>query len=114
MQWQIGDDLMTVHNDQLVYSNCQDFTLTLFSRFKIWLIHNWQTEENHIIIKTVTALLLHNAGILLKMMEICVTNKNKLNIHPWWMATFKNKVWKILHENLAVASSLAHVNKFLG
>ena len=28
---QIGDDLMTVHNDQLVYLNCQDIALTLIT-----------------------------------------------------------------------------------
>ena len=85
MHLQIGDDLRTVHNNaQLVYLNCQD-------RFKIWLVHNCQTEEDHLNIDTVTALLLYNACTLLKMMEICVTNNNKLKIHPRGMATFQKK-----------------------
>ena len=41
---QIGDDLRTVHNAQLVYSNCQDIALTLLTGVKIWLVHNCQTE----------------------------------------------------------------------
>ena len=77
MHLQIGDDLRTVHNDQLVYSNGQDIALTLLTRFKIWLVYNCQMEEDHLNIKSVTAaLLLYNACTLLKMIEICVTNKN--------------------------------------
>ena len=50
MHLQIGDDddLRTVHNAQLVYSNCQDIALTLLTGFKIWLVHNCQTEEDHL------------------------------------------------------------------
>ena len=88
MHLQIGDDLRTVHNAQLVYSNRQDIALTLLTGFKIWLVHNCQTEEDHLNIKIVTALLLYNACTLLNMMEICVTNNNKLKIHPRGMATF--------------------------
>ena len=91
MHLQIGDYLRTVRNAQLVYSNCQDIALTLFTGFNIWLVHNGQTEEDHLIIKIVTALLLYNACTLLNMMEICVTNNNKLKIHPRGMATFKKK-----------------------
>ena len=82
MHLQIGDDLRTVHNAQLVYSNHQDIPLTLLNGFKIWLVHNFQTEEDHINIKIVTALLLDNACTLLNMMEIYVTDNNKLKIHP--------------------------------
>ena len=92
MHLQIGDDLRTVHNAQLVYSNRQDIALTLLTGFKIWLVHNCQTEEDHLNIKIVTALLLYNACTLLNMMEICVTNNNKLKIHPRGMATFKKIV----------------------
>ena len=63
MHLQIGDDLRTVHNAQLDY---------LLTGFKIWLVHNCQTEEDHQNIKIVTALLLYNACTLLNMMEICV------------------------------------------
>ena len=87
MPLQIGDNLRTVQNAQLVYSNRQDIALTLLTRFKIWLVHNCQTEEDHLNIKIVTALLLYNACTLLNMMEICVTNNNKLKIHPRGMAT---------------------------
>ena len=90
MHLQIGDDLRTVHNAQLVYLNHQDIALTLFTRFKIRPVHNCQTEEDHLNIKIVTALLLYNASTLLNMMEICVTNNNKLEIHPRRMAIFKN------------------------
>ena len=86
---QIGDDLRTVHNAQLVYSNRQDIALTLLTGFKIWLVHNCQTEEDDLNIKIVTALLLYNACTLLNMTEICVTNNNKLKIHSKGMATFK-------------------------
>ena len=55
MQLQIGDDLRTVQNYQLVYLNRQDIALTLFTRFNIWLVHNCQTEEHHLNIKIVTA-----------------------------------------------------------
>ena len=65
MHLQIGDDLRTVHNSQLVYSNRQDIALTLLTGFKIWLVHNCQTEEDHLNIKIVTALLLYNACTLL-------------------------------------------------
>ena len=44
MHLQIGDNLRAVHNDQPVYSNCQDIALTLLTRFKIWLVHNCQME----------------------------------------------------------------------
>ena len=40
MHLKIGDDLRTVHNAQLVYSNRQDIALTLLTGFKIWLAHN--------------------------------------------------------------------------
>ena len=58
MHLQIGDDLRNVQNDQLVHSNCQDIALTFLTGFKIWLVHNCQTEEDHLNIKIVTALLL--------------------------------------------------------
>ena len=62
MHLQIGDNLWTAHNNQLVYSNSQDIIgLTHFTRFKIWLVHNCQMEEDHLNIKIVTALLLFNA-----------------------------------------------------
>jgi hypothetical protein len=51
MYLQIGDDLWTVHNAQLVYLNHQDIALTLLIGFKIWLAHNCQTEEDHLNIK---------------------------------------------------------------
>ena len=51
MHLQIGDDLRTVHNAQLVYLNCQDIALTLFAGFKIWLAQNCQMEEDHLNIK---------------------------------------------------------------
>ena len=90
MHLQIGDDLRTVQTDQLVYSNCQDKALTPFTEFNIWLVHNCQTEEDHLQnIKIVTALLLYNAYKLLGMMEICVTNNNKLKIQSRGMAIFK-------------------------
>ena len=66
-----------------------DIALTLLTGFKIWLVHNCQTEEDHLNIKIVTALLLYNACTLLNIMEICVRNNNKLKIHPRGMATFK-------------------------
>ena len=59
---------MTVHNDQLVYMNCQ--ALTLLTRLKIWLVHNCQLEKDHLNIKFFTALLLYNACALLDMLEI--------------------------------------------
>ena len=90
MHLQIGDNLRTFHNDQLVYSNRQDIVLTLFTRFKIWLVHNCQMEEDYLNIKIVSALLLYNACQLLNMTKICFTNKNKLKIHPKRMATIKN------------------------
>ena len=90
MHLQIGDDLRTVHNAQLVYLNRQDIALTLLTRFKIWLVHNCQTKEDHLNILIVAVLLLYNACTLLNMVEICVTNKNKLKIHPRRMAIKKN------------------------
>ena len=48
MNLQIGDDVRTVHNDQLVCLNPQDMALTLFTRFKIWPVHNCQTEGDQI------------------------------------------------------------------
>ena len=82
MHLQIGDNLRTVHNAQLVYSNRQDIALTLLTRFKIWLVHNFQTEEDQLNIQIVTALLLYNACTLPNMMKICVMDNNKLKIHP--------------------------------
>ena len=84
---QIGDDLRTALNDQLVYSNRQDIPLTLVTGFKIWLVYNCQTEEDHQNIKIVTALLLYNACTLINIMEICVMNKNNFKIHSRGMAT---------------------------
>ena len=71
----IVDDLRTIHNAQLVYSNCKDMPLTLLTGFKIWLVHNC---------------LLYNAGTLLG--NICVINNNKLNIHPRGMAIFRKSI----------------------
>ena len=87
MHLQIGKQLMIVHNDQLSYSNHQSIDLTLPTGFKIWLAHNCQMEEDHPNIKIGTALLLYNACTFFKMMKICVTNNNKLNIHLRGMAT---------------------------
>ena len=78
MHLEIGDDLRTVHNAQLVYLNVQDIPLPLFTGFKIWLVHSC-----HLIIKIATALLKYNACILFNMTELCVTDNNKLKIHPW-------------------------------
>ena len=91
MHLQIGDYLRTVHNAQLVYSNCQDIALTLQIRFKIWPVHNCQTKVDHLNIKIGTAVLLYNACTLLNMLEICVTYNNKLKLHPRVMASFKIK-----------------------
>ena len=88
MHLQIEEDLRSVHNDQLVYSKCQDIALTLLSGFKIWLVHDCQTEEDHLNVKIVTALLLCNAYTLLNMMKICPTNNNKLKIHSRGLATY--------------------------
>ena len=87
MHLQIGDNLRTVHNAQLIYSNRKYIALTLIPGFKTWLDHNCQTEEDHLNIKIVAALLLYNACTLLNMMEICVTSNNKLKTQ---MATNKN------------------------
>ena len=87
MHLQIGDDLRTIYNNQLVYLNHQDIALTLFTGFQKWLAHNCQTGEDHLNTKIVTALLLYNTYTLLNMMEICFMNNNKLNIHPRRMAT---------------------------
>ena len=87
MDLQIGDNLSTVHDDQLVYSNRQVTALTTLTGFKIWLVHNCQMEEHNINIKIVTALLVYNACTLLNMMKICVKNNTKLKIHPRGMAT---------------------------
>ena len=89
MHLQIGEDLRTVYNDQLIYSNRQDIALTLLTIFKIWLVHKCQTEEDHLSIKTVTALLFYNACTFIKMLKICVTNSNKLKSNPKGMVTFK-------------------------
>ena len=48
MHLQIGDDLRTVHNAQLVYLNRQDIALTFLTGFKILLAHYCQTEEDHL------------------------------------------------------------------
>ena len=82
MHLKIGDDLNTAHNDQLVYSNCQDITLTLFTEFKIWLVNNCQKEEAHLNNKIDTC-------TLLNILEICVMNNKKLNIHLRVIAIFK-------------------------
>ena len=76
MHWQIRDNLRTAYNDQLVYLHCQDIALTLFPRFKIWLVHNCQAEEEHLRIEIVTALLFYNACTLINMTKICVMNNN--------------------------------------
>ena len=86
---QIGDNLWTIHNDQLVFSNRKDIVLTHLARFNIWLVQNCQTEEDHLSIKIVTGLLLYNASELLNMNEICLMSKNKLKIHLRGMATLK-------------------------
>ena len=83
---QIGNDLRTIHNDQLVYLNFQDIALTLLTKFKVWLVHNCQVKEDHLNIKIVTALLFYIACTLLDKMDICVMNNNKLKIHPRKMA----------------------------
>ena len=91
MHLQIGDDLRTVHNAQLVYLHRQDIALSLLTGFKIWLVQNCKTEEDRLNTKIVTALLLYNACTLLNMMEImeiCVMYNNKLKMYPRGMATF--------------------------
>ena len=97
MHFQIGDDLKTAKNDQLFIKNCQDIALTIFTEFKIWLIHNCQTEEDQLNFKITTALSLFNAFKILSMMEICVTNNNRLKIHPRGMATFKKHDYDAIH-----------------
>ena len=82
MHLQIGDDLKTGQNNQLVHLNPQDKALSLFTRFKIWLVHHCQSEEDHLNIKIITDLLLYNTCTLLNMIEICFTDNNKLKIHP--------------------------------
>ena len=77
MHLKIGDDLRTVHNDQLVYSNCHDIALTLLPGVKIWLVYNFQMEEHHLNIKIVKDMLLNNACTLLNMMKICVSPIHK-------------------------------------
>ena len=76
MHLQIGDDLRTFNNAQLVYSNCEDIAPTLLTGFKIWLVHNCQAEGEQLNIKSITAPLLYNVCTLLYMMELYVT-KNK-------------------------------------
>ena len=61
MHLQIGDNLRTIHNDQLVYLNCQDVALILYMGFTLFI-----------------------------MMEICVTDNSKLKINPRGMANLKN------------------------
>ena len=78
MHLQIGDDLKTIQNDQRVCLNPGDIALTFITRFKISLVYNCQTEEDHLNIKIVTALFFQNACTLINVMEICVTNNNKL------------------------------------
>ena len=78
---QIGDNLRTVHNAQLLYLNCQDIALTLLIGFEIWLVLT-VNGGRPLNIKIVTAMLLYNACKLLNMMKICVTNNHKLKIHP--------------------------------
>ena len=96
MHLQIGDHLSTVYNDQLFYLNRQDIGLTLFTGFKIWLVHNCQIKEDHLNINIFTALLCYNACTLLNMVETSVANNNKLKIQPRGMATFR----KILQFNV--------------
>ena len=55
MHLQIGDALRTLHNDQLVYSNRQDIALTCLTGFQLWLVHNYQTEEDLLNNKIITA-----------------------------------------------------------
>ena len=73
----------------MVYSNPQDIALTLLNVFKVWLVQNCLTEEDHLNIKIVTALLLYNACTLLNMMEICVRTKDPSQMG---MANLK-RVW---------------------
>ena len=56
MHLHIGDNLRTIYNDQLDYLNRQDIALSLFTGFKLWLVHNCQIEEDHLNIKIVTDL----------------------------------------------------------
>ena len=85
MHLQIGGNLRTVHNDQLVYSNRQDIQSTLFTGFKIWLVHNCNTGEDHLNIKISTALLLYNACTLLNMMKrVSRTIINLKNTSEGW------------------------------
>ena len=108
---QIADDQRTCHNAQLVYLNYQDIALTLLTRFKIWLVHNCQLEEDHLIIKICTALLLYNACMLLNIIGIlCVANNNKLKNHPRGMATFQKL---ILVLNLTLFLFFGSLNHYL-
>ena len=74
------------------FSNCQHIALTLLTVFKTLLVHKCQTEEDHLNVKILTALLLFNACTLLNMMEICVTNNNKLKLHPRGMANLQKRL----------------------
>ena len=71
---QIRDNLKTIHNDQLVYLYRQDIALILLSRFKIWLVHFCQTEEDTENI--VPVLLFYDACILL----ISVMSRTVINL----------------------------------
>ena len=56
MHLQIGDDLRTVHNDQVVSSSRPDIAVTLLIGFKILLVHNCQTEEDRLKLKLLQVL----------------------------------------------------------
>ena len=67
---------------------------------KIWLVHNCETEEDNLNMKIVIALLFtYNACTLINMMEICVTNNNKLKslnfkITLYWGVNFLREIKK--------------------
>ena len=105
MHLQVGDNLIFI----IIYSNCQDIALTLTTGFKMWLVHNSQTEEDQLNIKDVTALLMYNSCILLNMMKICVTNNNKLKIHPRGMA--RQPLKKIKFVKLIIQASVNNKSK---
>ena len=104
----IRNDLRTVNDVQLVYSNHQDIALTLFTEFNIRLVYKCQIEEYHQTIKIVRALLLYNACTLPKMMDTYVTNNNKLKIYPRGMATFK-KMREMFLQNLWLHSKIKEI-----
>ena len=70
MHLQIWRQSTYVHNALLLYLNSRGSWYPTSLTVKIWLVHYCQTEEDHLFIKIVTALLLYNAYTILNMMEM--------------------------------------------